>query len=1508
MPVKVECESCKAPYTIDERRIPAAGLRVRCPKCAKTFVVKMPGTDTGVGLPAPVEKPQPASKARSATMVGVGFPMPPGARKPAPPPSPQPTPQTTPQEAVPLPVAAPAALASSMPPPNAPQPSEGQESEPFADFDNLPEPVPRAPAIPKIAAPASPPAAPAPPAKPIPVAAMQANAPPPVADLPAVPAAKPGPKPFVAKRTAVGLGGMLQGLPGAQPPAAAPTAVPASPDLPAPRAAVPAPKPFGEVELPSPVARPGGPPRPPPHRPPPPARGQTEDHPAMPRADLPARGQGKAPAPTVRGVPQPRGGSDFGEIDLPTASPAGRDLPARRPAGADLPAPRAGGVDLPAPRAGGVDLPATRTAGGFGEIDLPDLTPGAQRAPGFGSLDLPSVSGAGANLPAIPAAEAHLPSVTMPGAHLPAVTMPGAHLPSVAGPGLPAMGGAGLPSMSGPGAHLPSVASHGGNLPSERSLDPFADLSSPPPMRDPFGGSRDARELAVAQTMAGAGPGVYSPHTAAGGFGELELPGPSPSEAHGASGFGELEGFGEVAPRSAGTPGPSPVDFGDLEIPGPGGGDFGPSPGAQTTGGDQPGVKKRAPSLMLGESRPSASAPPAGSGSVDTGARTGQAGGMGFGEVDLGGGGAGPEDDMEFGAIPQEKGGPPSGPAYGDRAEAPLPKPRSAISEAEAPPRGPSKIGRAALGLLAVALLGGAALEFTTHGAFARNDISDRLNAEKYAAAERTAIKRTRDAFGEDAQNRANDALLEVEKDAAAAPRFTPLLAYAAYANFAHEVRFGKDAQRDARAQALLARVAGTSISKRLAEATRDIVAGQLPPARGVLKEILRSDPKNVDAAVMLGELELRAKMQKDTIAAFEQAKAIQDSARTRAGLMRAYEASGDLDKAKIEAEAIAKKYPNHASSRLLLAKYVWQTEKNEKEALRWLTELQKPNVVAASSVIDQLEGGTLRGMLLLERGRVTEAKAAFEAASLAAKGNPAAGPQLGLGEVNMVSGQYAAAIANFKAASEADPTLTMAKVGIARAQLKLEKPGEAKATLAGLKDPRLAGEIGYWLGQAEEKLAPEKPSEAIKIYEEAVKAQPTEVKPYIALANLQAKAGKTEDADTTIANATKAVPPSEKLFLGIGELRFRQARYPAALDNFNKALEIQPENLEALFAKGRTLLRMDHDSIEKGKEVLDLVEKKDAKYPGLALEMGLYYQETNRINEAIVRYQSALDAAPNDVDVKLQVGRAMVESRDPKAEETIRAVMDKCGSLSAAPDQCTLESKHYLGRALLNKGAFGDAQVYLKQAAEKGDANPSYHLYFGWALVELGRLEDAKKELGRALELDKSMGDAYWLTAEILGKQQLYRESIEQANQALLLSPSRFDAHATIAFSMKGMNNEDGALKEFGVALKADPHNPKAAFWRYTIADIHYHRGTVKAASEDLKECIKVASTYDPKPPWLPKAHFYLAEGLKYGGDKAEAIKEYRAFLDSSRGVMDPARKEAKATLLELGSVYTGD
>ena len=86
--VKVECDGCKAPYQIDEKRIPPAGLKMRCPKCGTNLVVMKPGSgDAEADLPAAAPARADAAK---------GAPPRPAAPRPAAPRPAAPRPESKP--------------------------------------------------------------------------------------------------------------------------------------------------------------------------------------------------------------------------------------------------------------------------------------------------------------------------------------------------------------------------------------------------------------------------------------------------------------------------------------------------------------------------------------------------------------------------------------------------------------------------------------------------------------------------------------------------------------------------------------------------------------------------------------------------------------------------------------------------------------------------------------------------------------------------------------------------------------------------------------------------------------------------------------------------------------------------------------------------------------------------------------------------------------------------------------------------------------------------------------------------------------------------------------------------------------------------------------------------------------------------------------------------------------------------------------------------------------------
>jgi predicted Zn finger-like uncharacterized protein len=76
--LKVACESCQAPYQIDERRVPPAGLMMRCPKCGHSFVVSGPGQgaqdSSAIGTPtAAAPRPVPPRPGTGRVLTSAGM-------------------------------------------------------------------------------------------------------------------------------------------------------------------------------------------------------------------------------------------------------------------------------------------------------------------------------------------------------------------------------------------------------------------------------------------------------------------------------------------------------------------------------------------------------------------------------------------------------------------------------------------------------------------------------------------------------------------------------------------------------------------------------------------------------------------------------------------------------------------------------------------------------------------------------------------------------------------------------------------------------------------------------------------------------------------------------------------------------------------------------------------------------------------------------------------------------------------------------------------------------------------------------------------------------------------------------------------------------------------------------------------------------------------------------------------------------------------------------------------
>jgi predicted Zn finger-like uncharacterized protein len=1460
---KVECPGCKAPYQVDERRIPSSGLKMRCPKCGTSFKVDPPGDARrtgpsavlggalGLGESAPppaIAPPDPmkgtmlgVAPQRSAAMKGTMLGVAPAAAAALPTAAP---PVAAPPVAAP-PVAAPPVAA---PPVAAP---------------------PVAPPLPTTAAPARPPI----PGRP-PVPRPGAGVVPP-ADLPAV-SGRPAPGaidlPSVsAPRAAVP----------AAPTAAAPAAArsphldldlpavgrPAGVDLPSPRTA-----PLGSPRATAPLASPGYP---------------SASNPTGIELDLPDVGIDKAPGVTAL----PATAAQRGGIDLPSVSRSQPNLPATpgiglpAPVGVGLPArpavPRtqsSASFELPSPR-GNVDLPSP---GGLLDIDLP-LSAGELPMP----IELALSSRGGDDLPALggdlPALGGNLP---MPGGNLPALggSLPavGGSLPALAG-SLPALAGS-LPALAGSlpavGGSLPSYGSAG--LPQTRgSLPATTSPSLPPALGGMFGGSGVSSPGMPAQSAAMRAPsfGPSAPSAPPAAFSEIELP-PSeslpPPQSFG-GGFGEVDLLGGIPTAPAALP-PNDYEadpFGEAPLPGP----------MSAATASVPQQRAFAATEAAAIQRQT------GGGGTDYGEVSLDGGGGGGGEVALdgpAGGAPGPaatarsEDDMEFGAVPQEA-------VAGSAAQAQIGGPKAKLA-AEKPRR------RMGLQLLVGAFvlgLGGAALALVPSvGPFGAFFVMDHLNAGEYHALVGSTAKSANAALAQDSYPDAARAAQIVANAQLNARRAKGLSALAAYVGFVSELRFGTDAPTHARASVLVDELAEeTDVDMLdLARAARAAADGQIAKARQLLGSV-ESSGKTLESSFLRAELELRAKDVKAALAAWEAAKGYGETPRLQYGLARAKLAAGDDAGARADAEAVLAKHPQHVGARVLVARLSSGSRENEARALSLLEGVIKDGKNASADEL--VQAYTLLGSVHLGRSRISAAESAF---SEALKINPKASRALvGLGDSLYRAGRYSEAQARFEAGAAADPDDLLAKVGVAKAKLSLERIQEASTLLKKLREAQPTSPlVGYWYGRVQEALGARDDAQAA--YREVLKAAPADPNSadvYIASALLLNQQGRPEDAQKTLDSAKELMPKVPGVWRALGDVAQAQGRYKEALGNFQQAAQLDPDDLGAKFRIGGALRR--DGQFEDAIKAFDVVAAIDKDYPGLALERGLLYEAKGDSIIALKQYEDALAKAPTDPDLMLRVGCGKVAAnRADQAEELLRKV------LSQRPTSA--ETNHCLGRALLVQGTrLADALRTLERAVELDPNRAEYHLYVGWAANEAGNVPKAEKALAEALRLDQGLADAYWQRGVLRQRQGAVRDAISDLTRALALRPSRHEAHASLADAFYDLGREQEALKEWQLAIQAQPDNPT---WRFRYGKLLSANHQSEGAIEQLTRALALIDAVEPPPRWRWEAHHTLARAL---GPNAEAVKHWEQFL--RLGPRDsPYRIEAKAFLDKAGRPWTGD
>jgi tetratricopeptide (TPR) repeat protein len=418
----------------------------------------------------------------------------------------------------------------------------------------------------------------------------------------------------------------------------------------------------------------------------------------------------------------------------------------------------------------------------------------------------------------------------------------------------------------------------------------------------------------------------------------------------------------------------------------------------------------------------------------------------------------------------------------------------------------------------------------------------------------------------------------------------------------------------------------------------------------------------------------------------------------------------------------------------------------------------------------------------------------------------------------------------------------------------RYSKPQWVAVVICGL----LIGIFSYWTFERNEVWR-----DAETLWADCVKKSPDKARPYTNLGKALLHKKRFDEALDNLLKAIQIDPNYIEARLNLGFVYETNGDTDKAIEQYRKAIQINPSFAKAYNNLGVSLLKQD-----KTDEAIQNIQKALQLDPGLAaayMNMGTALAEQNKFEAAIEYYNKALQINPNIARVQFLLGDALL--KQGRADQGIQHLKI---ALQIDPDYD--EALNNLGGQLLQQGKIDEALAYLNRALEINPDLAQAHNNVGIIMIQKGNLdaaisnfqealriapefEMAKNNLQRALairqnkldgEVDKLLAalrsrpdDAvlnYRLGNLYLGKGEL-TGAVRQFEKALALQPEFPEAQNNLALAYAAERQYDRALAAFKKLVELEPDNPSTY---YNIAVLYALQNHVDDALGWLKKAVE--------------------------------------------------------------------
>ncbi len=573
------------------------------------------------------------------------------------------------------------------------------------------------------------------------------------------------------------------------------------------------------------------------------------------------------------------------------------------------------------------------------------------------------------------------------------------------------------------------------------------------------------------------------------------------------------------------------------------------------------------------------------------------------------------------------------------------------------------------------------------------------------------------------------------------------------------------------------------------------VKTGRIRDAVLEAQDIIKRDPKNLEAHKLLGRIYLRSlgdmpggsgsdNVLKLAIEQYEQIVKIEpDSVDDHLLLGRLYRLNGDLQKAETELKTAVKLDPGSEEAVTTLA-MLYTDEGDTAHSLQVLSAV--PDSARSAKLYAAL------GAAYEQRKEYKSAIDAFRHAIVLDRDNLDA--IRGLAENLMNDGQTEAALEQYKVVADANPEDAQTYVRIAEIY---RRQGKYDLALENLKkaDVMVPDSMEVPYNMAAVYQAQGRYDDAIKLLQDLVK--------------------KTEKSETSSSQAERN---NRAIFVErLGMVYRDQDNYPAAVETFRKMLSLGEENersgYQEIIDTYREAKQWPQATAVAKEAVQKLPDDRD-----LRMVLDSQLADMGEVDSAITDVRSFLKGGPTDREVYLRLGIMYTRARRwkeaeesfAKAEQLASTTDDKAyvwflrgdtfqrqkmfdkaedefkrvlASVSPTDPQ-SAATLNYLGYMNADRGVKLDESLnYIKQALTFEPNNSAYLDSLGWVYFKLGKYDLAEENLTKAAvhmgsdpTVQQHLGDLYQKTGRLKMAAAHWERALQEWNKTV---PAEVDSDA---------------------------------------------------------------------------------------------------------------------------------